>query len=543
MTLDTGNNIIGRRNFIGGAAAAVAGFSILPGNKAYATIANSSAHDLPIFNVCNYGLVGDGATMNTGAFQELIDHCSNKGGGIIFFPSGNFLTGAFRLKDNVNMYLSPGAIIWGSKNRNDYKYSSLVYAEDAENISITGQGKINGNGESFWEDYMKKKVTFEQWRKNNWRPERMFLFIRCKNLLMQGFTIENSPSWTIHPIDCDRVTITGISLLNGIYENDGPNTDGINPDGCSNVMISDCYLQCGDDCIVIKITERSSTRVCRDIVVTNCVLISTETALKIGTETHGVFKNVTFSNCTIHDSGGGVGVIMRDGGLIDGMTVSNITVSSDKATHGQGIFIWSHRRTESTPWGMIRNVLISNMTINAGGGIFISGAKERHIEGLTVENIRIILTGGRKIKSHEQPEDPFFVFGHHTAPIDIFCRYVNDLKLKNIKFDWGNAENENLGSAIRCRWVNDLDIDGFTGRQTLNSDSPVISLSNVNDVFIHNCKAPAGTGTFLQTDENIKGVTIIGNEFSRAKNLFALGPGNKDVFQTGNRLPANRKPK
>jgi polygalacturonase len=477
--------------------------------------------------------------MNTNAFQQLIDTVSNRGGGTIFFPPGDFLTGTFVMKDNINIYLSPGATIWGSKEQKDYSHECLVYAEDAKNISITGTGTINGNGQSFWEEYMRREITFEQWRKNNWRPNRMFLFIACENLRLHDFTIENSPSWTIHPIDCHRVIMTGISILNGIYDEDGPNTDGINPDGCSNVIISDCYIQCGDDCIVLKITERSKTKICRDVVVSNCVLITTETALKIGTETHGEFRNVAFTNCTIHDSGGGIGLIMRDGGLIDGVTVSNITINSEKTTHGQGIFIWSHRRTDTTPWGRIKNILLSNITMNSGGSVFISGAKETYVEAITVENIRINLTGGRKEKSHEQPEDPFFVFGHHTAPVDLFCRYANDVILRNINFKWGGAEKENLGSALRCWDVNDLEIDGFNGRQSMGSKAPVMSLVNVNGAFIHNCKAPEGTETILQADERSKQISIMGNEFSRAKEILMHGrkKDNKEIFLTGNRLP------
>ncbi len=535
-------NKIGRRNFLGGAAAAFAGFAVIPQSAAKGMELSPSVENLPVYNVTEHGISGDGATMNTKAFQSLIDACSENGGGTIYFPAGDFITGTFRLKDNVNVYLSPGATVWGSKNKEDYDgYESLVYAEDARNISITGMGTINGNGISFWEDYMQGEVSFEEWKENNWRPERMFLFVHCENLRLHDFTIENSPSWTIHPIDCDRVIITGISILNGIYDEDGPNTDGINPDGCSRVIISDCFIQCGDDCIVLKITDRSKTKVCRDVVVTNCVLTTTETALKIGTETHGEFRNVTFSNCTIHDSGGGFGLIMRDGGLIDGVTVTNITMDTTRTTHGQGIFLWSHRRTGNTPWGNIKNVLISNITMHTGGSIFISGNKETRIEGVTIENIRVKLTGGRKEKSHEQPEDPFFVFGHHTAPVDIYCRYVNDLKLRNVKFEWGDAEDENLGNAIRCRWVNDLEIDGFSGRQSHQSSASVISLGHVNDVFIHNCKAPVGTGSVLQVDENTKSVTIIGNDFSKAKDLYRSDTGKKEYFETANRLPEIRK--
>jgi hypothetical protein len=541
-------NKIDRRNFLGGVASAAAGFAILPGNTVKGGNVSGlngswtlpQEKPLPIFNVLNHGLVGDGVTMNTTPFQTLIDTTSKNGGGTLFFPPGEFMTGTFRIKDNINIYLSPGATVWGSKNRSDYSQGCLVYAEDAKNISITGMGTINGNGKSFWEQFKNKKLSEEQMRQKMWRPGNMMTFVRCNNLVLDSITVANSPAWTIRPIDCERVTIHGISILNGIFEEDGPNTDGINPDGCSKVRISDCYIQCGDDCIVLKITNLSKTKVCRDVVVTNCVVTTTETGLKIGTETYGEFRNITFSNCVVHDSGGGFGLLMRDGGLIDGMVVSNISVDCNRSQNGQGIYIWSHRRTDTTPWGMIKNVIISDMTIKGGGGIFIDGAKERHIEGLTLENIRINVTGGRNTKYHENPPHPFTVFGHRVAPYDIFCRYVDDLKLRNIRLIWPESEAANLGCALRCWTVRDLELAGFIGRQSMQSSSPAIWLRDVNGAFIHNCWAPEGTGTLLQLDEGTKRVSLIGNEFSQAKKLYTLGTGvdAKEIFETANHLPA-----
>jgi hypothetical protein len=538
---------INRRNFLGGVAAVAAGFSVNPEHtrvENYDYKPDNSLYlppekPLPVFNVLNFSLVGDGSTMNTKAFQDLIDNCSNNGGGTLFFPSGDFITGTFQIKSNINIYLSPGSTIWGSRNRSDYNKGCLVYAEDAKNISITGTGTINGNGKSFWEVFRKQGMSEDEMSKKMWRPENMMTFIRCNNLLLQNITVANSPAWTIRPIDCERVTINGISILNGIFEEDGPNTDGINPDGCSKVRISDCYLQCGDDCIVLKITDRSQTKQCRDVVVTNCVMITTETGLKIGTETYGEFHNITFSNCVVHDSGGGFGLLMRDGGLIDGMVVSNISIDCARLRNGQGIYIWSHRRTDSTPWGMIKNVIISDIVIAGGGGIFIDGAKERHIEGLTLENIRINITGGRSTRYHENPPHPFTVFGHRVAPYDIFCRYVDDLKLRNIQINWPQTEDANLGHALRCWTVKNLEISGFTGRQSLQSKASAIWLKDVKGAFIHSCKAPEGTGTVLNIDEGTEKVSIIGNEFSRAKALFTLGSGVNagEVFETANHLP------
>lgn len=551
MEEDNKKNEVDRRKFLSNAAIVVGAFSLLPsvvrGNdmhNAHNSGKLPQKNSLPVFNVCDFGAVGDGVTLNTMSIQSLIDNCSNNGGGIVLFPPGDFLTGTVQIKSNVNLYLSAGAIVWGSKSRDDYKFGCMIYAEDARNISIEGMGTINGNGETFWGEIYKQftagKINEEEMGKIMWRPDSMMKFIRCNNLVLDGITVQNSPSWTIHPIDCERVTIKGISILNGIFDEDGPNTDGINPDGCSKVRISDCYLQCGDDCIVIKITKRpGGNNVCRDIVVTNCVLMTTETALKIGSETYGEFRNIIFSNCTIFDSGGGFALVMRDGGLIDGMVVSNITVDCTRRNSSQGIFIWSHRRTDITPWGEIKNVLVSNMTITGAAGIFISGAKEKHIQGLTLENIRINIINGPERKLNDNPPDPFYVFGHQSAPYSIFCRYVDDLKLRNIQIIWGKPENPKWGSALRCWHVRNLRVEGFTGRQSLLSELPAIVLKDVKGAFINNCQAPEGTGTVLKIEEETKRVTLIGNEFSLAKDFYELGNGEdvKEIFETGNRLP------
>ena len=531
------NNLIRRRKFLGGAAA-IAGLNLLSVNESAGANTDDIAADLPIYNVYNYDISGDGSTMNTEAFQNLIDLCSKNGGGTVFFPPGDFLTGTFELKNNVNIFLSPGTKIWGSQNKKDYKHDCLVYAADAKNISIKGFGTIHGNGKAFWEKRLHEDGDWK-WAVKSWRPNRMFQFFRCENLRLHNFTIEQSPSWTIHPIDCHRVVINGIVIMNGLYEDDGPNTDGINPDGCTNVLISDCCLLCGDDCIVLKITEQSQTKVCRDIVVTNCVLQTSQTGLKIGTETHGTFKNITFSNCTVFDSGGGFALIMRDGGIIDGVVVNNISIhaTTPKQMDGQGIYVWSHKRTEDTPWGMIRNVLISNMTIYAAGGIFISGAKEKHIEGLTLKNIRINISGGRFTTEHENPSDPFTVFGHFTAPYDIFCRYVDDLKLSNVQISWPESEDERFGSALRCWSVNDLEIDGFRGRQSLNSNAPAISFKNVNSAFVHNCNIPNNTDTVFDIDNDSRQITILGNDFGKARKLYVNSWNTTEIFESSNRLP------
>jgi len=362
--------------------------------------------------------------------------------------------------------------------------------------------------------------------------------LRCENVLIEDITFRNSPSWTLHPIDCDRVTIRGISILNGIGEDDGPNTDGINPDACTRVRISDCYIQTGDDSIALKVTKRPGGRnQCRDITVTNCVLVTTETALKIGSESHGEFRNITFSNCVIRDAGCGVGLWMRDGGLIDGWTVDNVAMTLP--FDGVPIYLWSWRRTDETPWGTVKNVMISNVTASGDACVFISGVKEQPIEGVTLDNLRLFMRGGSRRKYHADPPYPFQVWGHRRAPYDIYCRYVNDLKLRNIKITWSSPEKPQWGSAIRCLGIDDLEICGFEGRQSLGSDAPAVHLKQVKGAFIHGCVAPEQTGTFLKIDNGTEAVTVVNNDFRRAERIFEIAGGVRpnELFEANNRPP------
>ncbi len=505
---------------------------------------NSLAHLPGVLDVTTLGVVGDGATLNTQALARAIALVAGQGGGTLYFPPGDYLSGTIVLAANLTLYLETGATLRASPNRADYTQPAFIYAEDAPNVAIRGRGAINGSGTSFW------KREEGRWRVGEWRPGRMVQFVRCHNLLIEDVTLTNSPAWTLHPVDCDGVAIRGITILNGMYEENGPNTDGIDPDGCSFVRISDCYLQTGDDSIVIKITNRpGGRRACRDIVVTNCVLRSSETALKIGSETHGEFRNISFSNCTIVDAGCGIGLWMRDGGSIDGWTVNNISMTLPKG--GVPIYLWAWPRIDHDaihpaegktiadygPAGTVRNVLISNVTATGDGGVLISGAPNQPLEGITLDNVRITMRGRTDKPLHAAPPLPFPVWGHHRAPYDLFCRYVTGLTLRSVRFAWGTPEKPAWGSAMRCQYVNDLELDGFSGRQAAGADAPAIWLRAVHGAFIHDCWAPRGTGTFVRLDEATRDVTLMNNELSRAAEMFAVVPGSssQEPFCSGNR--------
>jgi polygalacturonase len=250
------------------------------------------------FDVTAYGARGDGKTNDAAAIQKAIDACARNGGGIVYLPPGNFLSGTITLKSNITFYLEAGATLWGSRQMSDFDPPHLIYAQGAENIAIEGRGTINGNGDAYW---------YPDFRPHERRPSPLIELVECRNVRIQGIRIRNTPGWAIHPLECDGVWITGISIVTPMQ---GPNTDGIDPDSSRNVFISDSYIETGDDCIVLKTTGRrgAPVRACENVSVTNCVLISDDTALKLGTESLGDFRHCTFSNCVIRGTRVGLGI-------------------------------------------------------------------------------------------------------------------------------------------------------------------------------------------------------------------------------------------
>ena len=295
-----------------------------------------------LYDVRAFGAVGDGAALDTQAIQKAIDACAEAGGGKVYLQGGTFLSGTIRLKSNVTLYVEAGATLLGSTNIADYpditprivylyrarftKY--LIYAEQAENIAIAGRGSIDGQGRHFP----------AQPGDDKGRPY-ILRFSECKNVRVENVTFRDSARWLSHYLACENVTINGISIHSKIREN----RDGIDIDSCRNVRISDCSIDTGDDAIVLKAT---TDRPCQQVLITNCVLSSLASALKLGTESNGGFEDVAITNCTIHDTGySGIAVEMVDGGILDRVTISNITMKNVKVP----IFVRLGDRARSIP--------------------------------------------------------------------------------------------------------------------------------------------------------------------------------------------------
>ncbi|HEX9441003.1 MAG TPA: glycosyl hydrolase family 28 protein, partial [Roseiflexaceae bacterium] len=231
-----------------------------------------------ICNVKDYGAIGDGQALDTQPIQSAIDACGAQGGGTVVVPPGAYVMGALALRSNITLYVDAGATLLGSENPADYPviasrwegveqrtYAPLIGGRGLTSVALVGRGTIDGRGAGWWRRLQERTLDYP-------RP-RLIAFADCSNVLIEGITAINSPSWTINPVRCDNLTVHKVTIVN---PGDSPNTDGINPDSCSNVHISDCAISVGDDCITLKSgikTEDGATLApCCNITITNCTM-------------------------------------------------------------------------------------------------------------------------------------------------------------------------------------------------------------------------------------------------------------------------------
>nr|WP_225417288.1 glycoside hydrolase family 28 protein [Lapidilactobacillus mulanensis] len=351
----------------------------------------------------------------TQEIQQGIDQLASLGGGRLVIPTGHFMTGAIELKSNVELHLESGAVLTFSDNQADYPvvssrwegverqvYQPCIYAHDAVNISITGFGKLDGNGQNWWH-------VFREDREKLVHPRPQFVgFDNCDRVVLRDFQIENSPSWTIHPVNCQNVTIDNLSIKNPA---DSPNTDGIDPESCRNVRIANCQIDVGDDCIAIKAgTEENPERIaCENITITNCTLLHGHGGVVLGSEMSGGIKNVTISNCVFKQTDRGIRLKSRRGrgGLVESLTVNNIIMDGTICPFVLNLYYFCGPKgkedyvSDKTPYPVDRrtpefkqihfsNIIAKNVSSAAG---YVYGLPEKVVSDVQFSNIQVEMVG------------------------------------------------------------------------------------------------------------------------------------------------------
>ena len=315
--------------------------------------------EIPDRRVCltDFGAVGDGVTLNTEAFARAIDALAEQGGGHLDVPAGIWLTGPITLRSNIDLHLTQNAVILFSPDKDLYpiietsfegldtrRCTSPINAYREKNISITGEGVIDGSGDS-WRPLKKSKVTSSQWKEkvasggvlnekgNTWYPSEDYIraeqlsdkglnvpigefddefwesvrdFLRpvmvsireCENVLLEGPTFQNSPAWNIHPLMCTNVIVNDIVVRNPAYSQNG---DGIDIESCENVILTNSSFDVGDDGICIKSGKdedgRRRAMPTRNLLIDNCFVYHGHGGFVVGSEMSGGVENIVVSNC------------------------------------------------------------------------------------------------------------------------------------------------------------------------------------------------------------------------------------------------------
>lgn len=358
-----------------------------------------------------------------GTIQERVDACAENGGGILVIPEGEWHTGPIHLKSHIHIVLEKGAKLIFSDYFEDYlpvvftrwegiecyNYSPLIYAFECEDISITGEGVLYGNGEKWWpwkklQQEAASELCYAQanqipvekrvygTREAALRPS-FIQMINCKNVELADFTIQDGPQWTIHPVYCEHLVVRNVTVLTK-----GPNTDGLNPDSCSDVLIERCHFETGDDCIAINAgMNEDGWRVgkpCRDITIRDCSMSGGHGGVVIGSAVSGGVSDVRVTSCEIKNTMQGIRIkTMRGrGGYIKNALFSDIEITdvSNQAIQINSFYEFSTVKPLTSTPSELSNITIQNVRgEGADIAIEIKGLSEKPLDRIVLKNIEL----------------------------------------------------------------------------------------------------------------------------------------------------------
>ena len=428
-----------------------------------------------------FGILGDGMVVCTHTIQHAIDKISAKGGGRLIFRPGRYLTGSIVLKSGVELHFEQGATLLGSTNPMDYprlevsgegdcarqdnSKMALILAQDAENIALTGQGCIDGNGlqlalniDSLIHEGVLTDPHYNTRRNrpNETMRPKLFFFSGCKDVRVTELQLRNSACWGLSFDLCREMVIDGIKFVNRAYWNN----DGIDVTDCQQVRISNCNINTADDGICLKSYHADSC--CDSILIDNCAIASSACAVKFGTASWGGFKHIKVTNIRVKDTfRSAIAIESVDGGVIDDVLIDGITAINT----GNAIFVRLGTRAGQHP-SQLRNVVIRNLycevpfgrpdidydlrgpEVNEFHNPFpssITGLPEHRVENVLIEHVEIVAPGRATRgmayvplsrlsavpeRAEQYPE--FSMFGELPA-WGFYVRHVNGIRFRDVR--------------------------------------------------------------------------------------------------------------
>jgi Glycosyl hydrolases family 28 len=355
-----------------------------------------SARAYPVCTVTDFGARAGDDDLDTEAIQQAIDRCATSGGQVVI-PLGRFVAGTIRLRSNVELHLAPGAVLQASTRLRDFQpipelhdeesHRAFIVGTGVQNAAITGLGTIDGAGQSFWANPDQERVRFG------------VIVQGCSNVRIRDVTIRDTQMFLAGVMDCDNVVVDGVTLT---APTDSPNTDGLQIIDSSDVRVSNCLIDVGDDGIVTKARRRVIER----LQVVNCRISSDDGAIKFGTRSESGVRDSLFSNIAITGSRYGVALFMIHGGVYENNRFDNIRIATG-GRHRRHLPIFvdiddradrpERQGEQQRPLGVVRGLSFDGIDITTGGNILIGGHPRSPVTDLTLSNIRMRITGAQDV--------------------------------------------------------------------------------------------------------------------------------------------------
>ncbi len=528
---------------------ALFGGALVPAGLAVGTVTAAPVPPRGPFDVRDFGARGDGETFDTAALQGAIDTCHAAGGGTVRVPSGTYLTAPFGLRSRVTLHLEAGATVLGSPRLEDYPvegedasgesvHAGLLTARDAERVAIVGRGTIDGNALAFHDPTtshiapdLERRYTRQKDRflavgtffehgplAHGSRPGNLVRFYGCRDVLVHGVTIQNSPTWTCHYQDCENVTIEAIRINSDASDRMVPNDDGVDLTRCRDVRILGCDIDTGDDCIALFEVQ--------GVTVTGCTLSTRSVAIRVGYD-QGDIRDCVFSGITIRDAHRGLGVFVRGEGSIENVIFSDIVIRTRLYTghwwgkgepvHVSAVFLHPGARK----LGRIRGVTFARVRAEAQAGAVLWGSPESVIEDVVFDDVRLRVVRGPQSDTYGGNVD---LRGARDLEQSLFARdlpallaeRVGRLQLHGFEVEWDEDVPGFFTHAVECSDFRELEIERFRGRQAQEKGS-TLRLARGEDVVIRDSRATEGTDLFVEATEVTGRVVLADNDVRAAR--------------------------
>jgi hypothetical protein len=394
--------------------------------------------------ITSYGAKADGRTNNAVIIQSLIDKVSAAGGGRVIIPAGNFMTGSIALKSNVDLHVELGAVLLGAHSITEYKKpgsnKALVSADGQENISISGEGIIDGQGQELILNTFQLLRSGELKDDSIWLVKRpgagrakVLLFTHCKNIKVTDITLKNATDWVQDYRECNGVTIHHITVQSTAYWNN----DGLDITDSKNVRITNCNINASDDALCFKSENPKGS--CENVFVDSCTLRSSANGLKFGTANAGGFRNFTIRNLTIFDTyRSAIALESVDGGFMDHIDIRNVVAKNT----GNAIFIRRGRRNKTGEVSTLTGIYIANVKVETplfkpDQGYPIEGPPDHLRPGFDKMPVR---------------PSSYHIYGHPYLPYNLIPSSivgipgypVQDVTLENIEISYGGRADKNI---------------------------------------------------------------------------------------------------